>query len=204
MGKKEVYEKIDWSKIQQIAWGVAKKVIDSGYKPDVIVGISRGGLVPAKLISDFLQVKDVLTVKADHWGITATENGKARLSYGLGANLKGKKVLLVDDVIDTGESVKLSKRHLKEKRPKDIKTLVLYHNRNSDYEPDFYGSIKDSSWIIFPWNYREDMINLITRITRNKGMSIKKIREELHNQYSLDVSIKELKQILDSVDYFKR
>jgi len=204
MEKKEVYEKLEWSKIHQVAWDTAKKVIESGYKPDVIVGISRGGLVPAKLLSDFLQIKDVLTVKADHWGITATQDKKAHLAYGLDTDLSGKKVLLVDDVTKTGESMKLSKMHIEEKKPKSIKTAVLYHMRDSDYEPNFYGAITHSDWIIFPWNYREDIVNLITLITKDKGMSIKRIKQEMQSRYGLEVSMQELKQVLDSVEYIRK
>ncbi len=166
MEKREVYEKLEWSKIHQVAWDTAKKVIESGYKPDVIVGISRGGLVPAKLLSDFLQIKDVLTVKADHWGITATKDKKAHLAYGLDTDLSGKRVLLVDDVTKTGESMNLSKKHIEGKKPKSIRTAVLYHTRDSDYEPNFYGAITQSDWIIFPWNYRENIVNLKPHITK--------------------------------------
>lgn len=204
MEGKRVYEKLDWAQVQQVAWETAKKIIESRYEPDIMVGISRGGLVPAKLLSDFLQVKDILAIKADHWGITATKDGKARLAYGLETDLSGKKVLLVDDITDTGESMKLSKKHLEKKNPKTIKTATLYHMKGSKFEPDFYSSVKDATWVIFPWNYREDMVNLITSVTKDRGMNIKKIKQELYDRYSLNISIKELKQLLDSVDYLKK
>ena len=78
--------------------GYAKKTAEmikkSGFHPDMIIALSRGGLVPSRLIGDFLHIKNILAIKVDHWGITATKDGKAEISHGLNADLKGKKVLI--------------------------------------------------------------------------------------------------------------
>jgi hypoxanthine phosphoribosyltransferase len=192
-----------WQQIHDLAYKTAEKIKKSGYVPDVIIGIARGGLVPSRLIADFLHVKELVTIKADHWGITATKDGKARISYGLNMNLTGKRVLLVDDITDTGQSIELSKRHVREKNPADVKTATLYHLINSEYVPDFFGLEREWAWMIFPWNHREDMVN-ITRKIMNKGKKeLEQIKKELHTNFNLKAELDDIKEILAHIDYLE-
>ena len=88
---------------------LAHKVIESGYKPDIILGIARGGLVPARMVCDLLLRNDLLSITTQHWGI-ATNMGKARIILSLPqeADISGKRVLVVDDVADTGDSISIT------------------------------------------------------------------------------------------------
>jgi hypoxanthine phosphoribosyltransferase len=59
---------------------LALKIKKSGFKPDLTIGIVRGGLVPARVVCDFLLQKDLAAIKVDHWGIAATL-GKVKSIY---------------------------------------------------------------------------------------------------------------------------
>ena len=61
----------------------ADRIKESDFHPDVIIGLSRGGLVPARMFCDFLHLKDCFTIKVDHWCLTATRDGKAMLTHKL-------------------------------------------------------------------------------------------------------------------------
>ena len=50
-----------WDEIYKIAKSTADKIKESGFHPDIIIAIARGGLVPARLLSDFLHVKDLIS-----------------------------------------------------------------------------------------------------------------------------------------------
>ena len=54
---------------------LAKQIRDCGCKPTVIVGLTRGGWVPARLLCDELGVKKLYAVKTEHWGVTASPDG---------------------------------------------------------------------------------------------------------------------------------
>ncbi|MDP7207114.1 MAG: phosphoribosyltransferase, partial [Candidatus Bathyarchaeota archaeon] len=63
---------MDWYRFQLLAEKTARKVVDSGYKPDIIVGLARGGWVLSRVLCDYLGVKDLVSLKVEHWGVTAT------------------------------------------------------------------------------------------------------------------------------------
>lgn len=192
-----------WGEIHELAARVAAKIKKSGFYPDVIVAVSRGGLVPGRLVADFLQVKDVLSLKADHWGITASRDGKARISHGIAADLSGQRVLIVDDVTDTGQSLELSKAHVLGKKPSETRTATLYHLKNSKYVPDYFGIEREWAWIVFPWNRTEDLVNLINKVGRGKELSAGEIRAALKN-YDLDVDEKEIAALLEHMRFLER
>ena len=58
-------EVMDWGLFHSLAEEVACKVIDSGYRPDFIVGLARGGWVLSRVLCDFLAVKDLVSLKVD-------------------------------------------------------------------------------------------------------------------------------------------
>ncbi len=174
-----------WEEIHRECRKISKD-ISKTFKPDVVLALSRGGLVPARIICDNLIVKDLVAIKVDHWGITASKDGSVRLRYPVDIDLKGKNVLIVDDITDTGESLLLAKEWVEKQRPAQIKTAVVYHINHSKITPDFFGQEIDKNnwtWIVWPWNFVEDMCNIIPKeLDKNKYSfsEIKNIFEERH------------------------
>jgi len=182
-------ELISWDHARELSEIVAKKIKKSGFKPDIIIGVTRGGLVPAMNLSDLLGIKDLIALKVEHWGITATKSGKAELKVPLQGGIDGKRVLLVDDLTDTGESIKVSLDHLRELNPTEIKTATLLHKSQSNFKPDFYAEDrKEWKWIILPWNLNEDLSNLAGRILKkNPETSAGELRSEMKKEFNLDI-----------------
>jgi hypothetical protein len=174
-----------WEDIQTLCSTLARKIKDSGYIPDVIVAVARGGWVPARLLCDFLDIRELYSVKTEHWGVVATPDGEARLTQPLNIDLKGKKVLVVDDVADTGETIKVVIDHVKDFSPKDIKVAVVDYKRTSKFIPDFYAAeMEEWRWIVYPWSLREDIKDL----TRKAGVSDpKKAVKVLKEKFDLEV-----------------
>ncbi|MCX6768843.1 MAG: phosphoribosyltransferase, partial [Candidatus Micrarchaeota archaeon] len=103
---------ISWADNAKLCEGLAASISSSGFRPDMIVGISRGGLVPARILSDILGVRELFTIRVSFYtgvGKTATA---PKIVQPLVGRLEGKKVLLVDDVSDTGKSLMVAKEHL--------------------------------------------------------------------------------------------
>lgn len=191
-----------WNEMRSLSRIVADKIKKSGYKPDVIIAILRGGMVPAMNLSDLLGIKDILTLKVEHWGITATKNKKAELKSLLCGDIKGKKVLLVDDLTDTGDSMKVCINYLRKLNPCEIKTATMVHKKQSEFEPDFYAERGDKwRWIILPWNINEDLCNLIERVAKGKKeIKLNEIRKELKKEFNLNVSRKVLGAVLEEMN----
>ncbi len=188
----------DWDDIYNLCKELAKKIRESNFKPDAIVAVARGGWVPARILADFLFVKELYSVKAEHWGIVATETGNARITQPLLADLTGKRVLVVDDVADTGETVELVAKHVMERNAKEVRTAVLDFKHTSRFEPDYYAKEMESwRWIVYPWSLYEDLRDLVNRICENNGnMGVKDIREILAKEYEFLVDEAVIEEVL--------
>ncbi len=193
-------EILSWESVAGDAKRLSKVLKKSAYKPDIVVAIGRGGLVPARILCDYLHIKDLTAIKVEHWGITATPDERAVVKYPLNANIKDKKVLLVDDITDTGDTLRVSIQYLKSFKPKEIRTAVIIHKTMSKFIPDHYvKKISKWRWIIFPWHVWEDLTSFIKE-TKTQGIqSVKGIRNELRIKYCLDVNAGTIKEILSEL-----
>ncbi len=179
---------VTWEDIERWCSTVRQKIIKD-YRPDLIIGLSRGGLVPARILSDSLWIKDLLSVKTEHWGITATRNGQAILRDPGSLNIGGRNVLIVDDITDTGQSMKLAYEFVKKQDPANIRTATMLHITRSEFIPDYYGeeiTEKNWAWFIFPWNVYEDLDNLLSKILK-RDMNTGEIRRQLHESFGLEL-----------------
>lgn len=186
-----------WEDIEKWAKKGSFKILEEGWKPDVIVGLARGGWIAARLYCDYLGVKDLISLKIEHWGITAAPDGKARLKYGSNYNLEGKKVLIVDDISDTGESLTLARNYVESQNPAEIKVATLLTIRGTKFKPTYFGEEIDWAWIIFPWNFVEDMINLVENIFgERKQVTSDEIIELFNQLHGITVPREKLEEAL--------
>ena len=198
-------EVMDWNLFYDLARQVAKKVNNSGYKPDMIVGLARGGWVLARVLCDLIGVKDLVSLKVEHWGVTATPDGKAKLKYPLNVDLTEKNVLVVDDITDTGESMHVTVEYLKSLKPSEIKTAALRHITSSKFMPDYFGEEISWRWVIFPWNFTEDLCNIVPKVCARLKMrpdgdvDVTQIRNELKQFYTIDTTEETVADILEEL-----
>lgn len=158
---------VKWEEVAEWSTILAEKIKDSEYNPDIIIAIARGGLVPARIVADVLGVTDLLSIKIEHWVETASHTPEAKIKYPFKLSLQDKKVLIVDDITDTGDSVELAKKYVKENfNPDEIRTATMQIiEQSAKIKPDYYALlVRDWSWFMYPWNYWEDEINLIRKI----------------------------------------
>ena len=85
---------------------------ESKFDPDIIVGISRGGWVPARIISDLFEKPILANVSVEFYEQLGETKGEPRITQPISISVKEKKVLVVDDVADTGKSLALVNKYL--------------------------------------------------------------------------------------------
>jgi hypothetical protein len=196
---------MDWDMFYGLAKKVADKINSSGYKPDIIVGLARGGWVLARVLCDFIGVKDLASLKVEHWGVTATPDGTAKLKHLLNVDLTEKSVLVVDDITDTGDSMRVTVEYLKTLNPSQIRTATLQHLTNSKFKADYIGEELSWVWVIFPWNFTEDMCNIIPKVCARLKMDtdgdvdLAKIKNELSQFYNIKTDEKTVKAALQEI-----
>jgi hypoxanthine phosphoribosyltransferase len=196
---------MDWDMFYRLAKKVADKINSSGYKPDIIIGLARGGWVLARVLCDFIGVKDLVSIKVEHWGITATPDGTAKIKYMLNVDIENKNVLVVDDITDTGDSMIVTLEYLKTLNPAQIRTASLQYLTNSKFKADYVGEELPWYWVVFPWNFTEDMCNIIPKVcTRLKmdpygEVDVAKIKNELSQYYNVHIDEKTIKDALHEI-----
>lgn len=119
---------MNWKTFESEINNLAGKI---NYNPDIIVGIVRGGMIPARLLSRNLKVKDMYCL-----AIRKIDNER-KIVTDILDDLDGKKVLLVEDMIETGKSLIVAEKYL-EFKGANVKTACLYIMPDSEINPDFY------------------------------------------------------------------
>ena len=171
------FEIPSWHQIYELLLNLASTVRKSGFEPEIIVGVSRGGSPPARVISDLLENPNVASVAAEFYVGVAETKGKPVITQPVSVSVKGKKVLVVDDVADTGESLRLVRSHLEEQGATEVKTATIYYKPWSVIIPDYYKK-ETRSWIIFPWERKETVRKIVEKCKR-QGNSIDTAKEKL-------------------------
>jgi hypoxanthine phosphoribosyltransferase len=199
---------LDWDDIYSYAYQTAKKIKESEWQPEAIVGIARGGWVHARIQCDFLGVKNLFSVKVDHWGVTATKDGKAKLTCPLVGDVKEKHVLVVDDITDTGESLTTAVNHVKDEgNPAEVRTAALLHIVGSKFTPDYYGLEISWAWEIWPWNFYEDISSLIMKIFEGEKleeMSTQELKKHLREYNNIVLSDERLSKVKAHMGFLEK
>jgi len=101
------YEAPGWDAIYQMLLDLAQQIRKDQYKPEIIVGVSRGGWPPARVMSDLLQNPNLANLKVEFYRDIGVRNKKPRITQPVTMEVVGKRVLVVDDVSDTGHSLRV-------------------------------------------------------------------------------------------------
>ncbi|MDI9620138.1 MAG: phosphoribosyltransferase [Candidatus Nezhaarchaeota archaeon] len=196
---------VSWNDVVDWCKALAKKIRCSGFKPDVVVAVARGGFAPARLICDYLDIVDLLSIKIEHWIETGKHKDEATIKYPFAYNFSGKRVLIVDDIADTGRSIMVARKHIAETcKPDEVKTATMQLiPSTSMIIPDYYvDEVKEWTWYMYPWNFTEDMVNLTARIINehpNESLSAKKISEKFREWYDVGFSPATFEEVLEEM-----
>jgi hypoxanthine phosphoribosyltransferase len=161
------FEVPTWNQIYDMLLDIAEKIRKNGFKPDIIVGVSRGGWPPARVLSDLMNNPNLANVRAEFYLGVAETKDEPVLTQPISMEVAGKKVLVVDEVADTGKSLKLVKEHIIEQGAKEVKIAAVYYKPWSIVKPDYYEK-ETSRWIVFPWEIKETMRKIVKK-SKEKG-----------------------------------
>jgi uncharacterized protein len=149
---------------------LALQIRKDDYKPEVIVGVSRGGWPPARVMSDLLQNPNLANMRVEFYKDIGVRNKKPRITQPVTTEVVGKRVLVVDDISDTGHSLKAVANHLRRKPVKDLRVCTIYMKPKSVFRPNYYAETT-KKWIIFPWE-RLEAVHLISKRFKDDGTRV--------------------------------
>ena len=138
---------------------VATMVADDGFRPDVIVAVARGGLIPAGALGYALDIKDLHVLNIEFYtGIGATLTSPVLLPpVPDHAALGGKSVLIADDVADSGETLKMVKTICQD-YAQDVRCAVIYEKPRSIVTCEYVWRRTDR-WVSFPWSSEPPVVS---------------------------------------------
>ena len=166
---KKVY--YTWKEVQGACLDIARQINNSAWRPDYIVGITRGGLVPAVLLSQYLEVPmKSLDVSLRDGGDCVSNCGMADDAYGYNAVNDGdqvcKNILVVDDINDQGSTIAWIKQDWQSScLPDDerwnhvwgqnVRFATLTNNLASKESVDYsvweVNKTEEDCWLVYPW-----------------------------------------------------
>ncbi len=193
-------EYVSWTKGSGLARKLALAVRDSGFDPDVVIGVARGGWPAARIVSDWLGRPNLLSIRLERYsGVDKAEGVKVR--HGLQEDLGGKRVLIVDDVNDTGATLAAAKAYvMTHSRPAEVRVGVLHHKITARFKPDYaVRRVVKWRWILYPWSVIESLASLLGKMD-NRPKTPEEIRTRLAKDHKANVPLNEVAEALAMLD----
>ena len=157
---------VSWEDYNQTVEKLAIQIDESGYKPDILIGIMRGAAPMIDVLSRVFKLKCAyLAVESYSGKGVEDEQGDivfSREMSSIAPNMGGR-ILLCDDLSDTGITFNKSIDLLKKYKPiqnkiEEIKTATLWKKKKSKFEPDYCAvKLPDNPWIVQPFEIYEEI-----------------------------------------------
>ncbi|MFX1481979.1 MAG: phosphoribosyltransferase [Promethearchaeota archaeon] len=170
---------LSWLDVYNLTLQLSERIVSSGFKPNVIVGIARGGWIPARILSDVLYMDTLQNIRIEYYTDVGAKGKEPKITQPLTGSMKGKIVLLVDEVADTGDTLQHAVDHIKSLGVTEVRSAVLHYKPTSIIIPDYY-MVETKSWIVYPWENRASIISLIKAFREeDASLSLKQLRDKL-------------------------
>ena len=155
---------LGWSDIDRACLSLYSQMHKNDYVPDVIIGLLRGGVIPARIMADYFGIMlgfFALDVKL-YTGI-GTRMGEPVIRYDFkDSDIEGKKILVVDDILDSGRTMNAVLEQLK---GNSIATATLFWKETAKDKRDYYAETSSEiEWIVYPWETMEFKREMQTKI----------------------------------------
>ena len=166
---------LTWRDVEELVDSLFLK-LDRDYRPDTIIGVMRGGMIIANLLSDLFQNQEVYAIGCRSY-VGKDKREEVRIYHDLVlGSLKGRRVLLVDDVSDSGNTLKTAINHvINPREPSELATATLHVKPWTSYTPDYYVETTDA-WIIYPWE-RVETVKILGQVFLREMESEDAVRE---------------------------
>lgn len=145
-------EVLTWDGLGGASRELAQTIVDSDFDPEIIIAVARGGMIPAGALTYALGTKLTDAINVEFYtGVAQTLPDPVLLAPMLDTeSISGKRLLVVDDVVDSGRTMQLVIKLLRGFGA-DVRSAVLYAKPTTVISPDYVWHHTDK-WIVFPWS----------------------------------------------------
>ena len=192
-------ELVSQAAVYELVYRLAERIRASDFHPDLVVAISRGGFTPARVLCDVLGLFNLTSIRVVHYRKAAVHEQQAYVKYPLCMDIAGQRILLVDDVNDTGDTLEVARAHLEGLGPTEVRIAVLHEKTRSPVRADYVGEILDAwRWLIYPWAVVEDVGGFLREMTP-PPQDAEQAAAWLQKTYGLNPPRDQLQRLLDLV-----
>lgn len=165
-----------WEQMGETTFSLAKQIIESGRQFDRIIALAKGGWTWARALADFLQITKLSSTRLKSYD-GVNECSQVKVLQPLSDSIDGERILIFDDVVDSGETIAKAKEYMTILGAKEISTAALCFKPRSKFVPEFY-AFSSKSWVIFPHECREFIDQTKTKWL-DKNLSSEEIKSRL-------------------------
>ncbi len=140
---------LNWDVFGELCRGLALKVAQSGYDPQIVVGIAKAGVIPGAVIASILQC-DFFSMKISRRAGADQVRERPAILSAAPAQAAGKRVLVVDEICTTGTTLRMAVNAMRNVRAAEIRTATNFAKAGK-YRPDYY-AMETAAKVIFPWD----------------------------------------------------
>jgi hypoxanthine phosphoribosyltransferase len=188
VGERMRCEIVPLERVYGLAVELAREIRRAGFAPELVVAIARGGFVPARLLCDFLGVPVLASFAIRHYAAGARSEGSAQLRHPLAADVRGQRVLVVDDVNDSGETLAAAPEHLASREPAEARFAVIHEKGGTRARADFRAeAVEAGPWLVYQWALVEDVNGFLDDMAPRPATA-REARERLAAEYGLELS----------------
>ncbi len=146
---------IGWEEIEKSCLSMYSQMCYDKYRPDAIVALLRGGIVPGRLFSDYFNIMlDFFALDVTLYSGIGVANEKPDIKPFTG-DINDKKILVIDDIWDSGKTMNAVLNYL---GGEDITTATLFWKETANDKPTYYSEVsKENEWVVFPFERQEFM-----------------------------------------------
>lgn len=149
---------LTWTQIEELSLRLADRLMDTY---DVLLVITRGGLVPACIVSERLNLRNILVAAVMFYSADEqTLDNPIFLQFPSDPLLRGKKVLIVDDVWDSGRTIMAVRDRVVAAGGQPVTAVLHYKpakSKFSDARPEYFVDETDA-WIVYPWDVGQNVL----------------------------------------------
>ena len=154
------YINSSFAQLEALTYHVSHQVLACGENFVLIITLAKGGWAMTRSLVDFTQIDTIASIGVKFYLGVGQKMVKPQIYQDLPIKVTGKRVLLFDDVADSGGSLVFVKKILEERGAQSVRTATLFYKPKSVIKPDFF-AYQTSAWILFPFE-RVEMGQLLS------------------------------------------
>ena len=155
-------EILTWERVYELARSLAGRIRADRFDPHLLVAIGRGGYTPGRLMADFLHKQELTSFRIVHYDAGGQQREEARVVGALPDRIEDQRILVVDDVNDSGKTLGEAVEAVRGKGASTVRTAVLLEKDTTDHPADYSGGrVEEWRWIVYPWAVIEDLTGFL-------------------------------------------